>query len=231
MSKQLIYMFGIAGNPELSPVMQALANDGWEIITPDLPGFNGKPGFVAPSSYIDWLTVVWDALDATGALPCPVIGASLGGMLAAELAAFRPEAVTKLALLAPFGITDGDDPGFDVYAVPAAERMGHLFAKGVPDAFVERFSELGSEEGPVARYLSDVAAANLLWPFGERGLANRVHRISAPRLTMWGDLDELRPVGTSSRWGDVEVVVGAGHLLEWDTPDEVLARLRAFLAD
>lgn len=227
--KRLVYLFGIAGNPELSPAMRALADDGWEIIVPDLPGFNGKPGFVAPSSYIDWLTVVWDALDATGALPCPVIGASLGGMLAAELAALRPEVVTKLALLAPFGITDADDPGFDLYATPSAERMGHLFAKGTPDAFNDRFGELGTEEAPVARYLSDVAAASLLWPFGERGLASRLHRISAPRLTMWGDLDELRPVATSVRWGNVEVIPGAGHLLEWDTPDEVTARLRSFL--
>ena len=46
--KRLVYLFGIAGNPELSPAMRALADDGWEIFVPDLPGFNGKPGFVAP---------------------------------------------------------------------------------------------------------------------------------------------------------------------------------------
>jgi pimeloyl-ACP methyl ester carboxylesterase len=48
---------------------------------------------------------------------------------------------------------------------------------------------------------------------------------------MWGDLDELIPVSTSGRWGnDVQVVPGAGHLMEWDAPDAVTAALRTFLA-
>ena len=93
--KRLVYMFGIAGHPELSPVMRGLAADGWDIVVPDVPGFNGASGFEVPTDYLGWLTTFWDALDATGALPCPVVGASLGGMIATELAALRPEAVTK----------------------------------------------------------------------------------------------------------------------------------------
>jgi pimeloyl-ACP methyl ester carboxylesterase len=226
---RLVYLWGIAGNPELSPAMQALAADGWEIVTPHVPGFDGRSGFVAPDDYLDWLVVFWDALDATRALPCPVVGASLGGMIAAELAALRPEAVTKLALLAPFGTCDGDHPGLDLYALPAPERMAHLFANGVPDAFADRFAELGDEEAPVARYLSDIASASLLWPFGERGTSKRLHRIRVPHLLLHGELDELIPTTTAQRWGEVREIAGAGHLLEWDAPDEVAAALREFL--
>jgi pimeloyl-ACP methyl ester carboxylesterase len=229
-SKDLIYLFGIAGHPELSPVMQSLAADGWNIVVPSVPGFDGKSGFVAPDEYLDWITTFFDAIDATGVGPCPVIGASVGGMMAAEYAAFRPERVTKLALLDPFGICDGDNPGLDVYALPSAERMARLFAKGTPPRFDDRFGELGPEEAPVARYLSDIAAASMLWPFGERGLAKRLHRVTCPRLTLWGDLDELIPVGTASRWGEHTVVAGAGHLMEWDAPSEVTAHLRSFLS-
>ena len=153
-------------------------------------------------------------------------------MLGADLAALRPEAVTALALLAPFGIFDADHPGLDLYAVPTADRMSHLFAKGVPEPFADRFGELGPDEGPVARYLCDVAAASLLWPVGDRGLASRLHRIAGPTLVMWGDQDELLPVGASAAWaglGPVEVVAGAGHLLEWDVPEDVGRRVAAFL--
>jgi pimeloyl-ACP methyl ester carboxylesterase len=213
--------------------MDAVAAAGWNVVVPELPGFDGRSGFKPPDDHLGWLTVLWDALDATGALPCPVIGASVGGMLATDLAALRTEAVTSLALLAPFGICDADQPGLDVYALPSAERMGHLFAKGVPEPFVERFGELGPDEGPVARYLSDVAAASLLWPLGDRGQSRRLHRITCPTLILWGDQDELLPVGTSAAWSDglapVEVVAGAGHLLEWDAPDAVGARLVEFL--
>ena len=232
--QRLVYLCGIAGHPANSPAVDMLTAAGWDVVVPELPGFDGRSGFQAPDDHLGWLTVVWDALDATGALPCPVIGASVGGMLAADLAVFRPEAVPALVLLAPFGIFDDDNPGLDVYALPAAERMAHLFAKGVPEPFVDRFSHLGPEVGPVARYISDVAAASLLWPLGDRGQAGRLHRITCPTLVLWGDQDELLPVAGSARWSDaglpLQVVSGAGHLLEWDAPEEVASRLGAFLA-
>ena len=229
MTKRLVYLFGIAGHAEMSPAMCAVEADGWEIVVPSVPGFDGVAGFQPRDEYLDWITTFWDSLDATGADPCPVVGASIGGLFAAELAALRPEVVTGVALLAPFGIADAAHPGFNVYGTPAAERMGHLFAKGVPDAFANRFAHLGPEEAPVASYLSDVAAANILWPLGDRGIAKRLHRIRAPRLTLWGDLDEVNPVTNAAAWGGADVVAGAGHLLEWDAPDQVSAALLAFL--
>lgn len=234
MNQRVLYLCGIAGHPANSPALELLEAAGWEVVVPELPGFDGRSGFQAPDDHLGWLTVVWDALDATGALPCPVVGASVGGMLAADLAVFRPEAVTALVLLAPFGIFDDAHPGIDVFALPATERMAHLFAKGVPEPFVDRFAHLGPDDGPVATYISDVAAASLIWPLGDRGLARRLHRISGPTLILWGDQDELLPVAGSARWAEaglaVEVVSGAGHLLEWDAPEEVASRLGAFLA-
>jgi pimeloyl-ACP methyl ester carboxylesterase len=226
---RLVYLFGIAGHAELSPAMRAVEDAGWEVIVPSVPGFDGVAGFQPRDEYLDWLTTFWDSIDATGATPCPVVGASVGGMIAAELAALRPEIVTGIALMAPFGIADGDNPGFNIYGTPAAERMGHLFAKGVPDAFANRFAHLGAEEAPVASYLSDVAAANILWPLGDRGTAKRLHRITAPRLVLWGDLDEVNPVTNAAAWGGAQVVAGAGHLLEWDAPDPVSTALLDFL--
>jgi pimeloyl-ACP methyl ester carboxylesterase len=234
-ARHLVYLPGIAGHPARSRALDTVADAGWDIVVPQLPGFDGQSGFRAPDDHLGWLTVLWDALDATGALPCPIVGASVGGMLATDLAVFRPEAVTTLALIAPFGIFDDAHPGLDLYAVPTAERMSHLFAKGVPEPFVERFSELGPDDGPVARYLSDVAAASMIWPLGDRGQAKRLHRIACPALALWGDQDELLPVAVSAAWASrdipVTVVPGGGHLLEWDTPDEVASRLLAFLAD
>jgi pimeloyl-ACP methyl ester carboxylesterase len=219
-------------------VLDALRTEGWDVVVPVIPGLDGRSGFTVPDDHLGWLVVIWDALDATGALPCPVVGASLGGMLAADLAALRPEAVTALVLLAPFGIFDAAHPGLDVYALPAAERMGHLFAKSVPEPFAARFGDVrpgeGHEEGPVARYLCDVAAASLLWPLGDRGQADRLHRIGCPALVLWGELDELLPVPMADRWAGparpVETIPGAGHLLEWDEPDGVARRIVDFLA-
>jgi pimeloyl-ACP methyl ester carboxylesterase len=233
MNKRLVYLFGIAGHAELSPAMRAVEEAGWEIIVPSVPGFDGVAGFQPRDEYLDWLTTFWDAIDATGvtsgAEPCPVIGASVGGLIAAELAALRPEVVTGVALLAPFGIADAAHPGFNIYGTPGGERMAHLFAKDVPEAFAHRFAHLGAEEAPVASYLSDVAAANILWPLGDLGIAKRLHRITAPRLTLWGDLDEVNPVTNAAAWGGAHVIDGAGHLVEWDAPEQVAASVLGFL--
>ena len=216
-------------HPALSPALVQVADAGWDIVVPSSPASTAGRASRPPTT-----TSAGSPRRGTRSTPparCRArsIGASVGGMLAAELAALRPEAVTALALLAPVRHLRCRRPGHRPYAEPAVDRMPHLFAKGVPEPFVDRFGELGPDEGPVARYLSDVAAASLVWPLGDRGQASRLHRLRCPRLALWGDQDELLPVGTSAQWVaggvPVEIVAGAGHLLEWDAPGEVGARL------
>jgi pimeloyl-ACP methyl ester carboxylesterase len=229
----VIYLHGLAGGPALSPALRRLAEEGIEVVAPTLPGFDGRPGWEAPFDHLGWLTQVWDRVDASGALPCPVIGASIGGMFAAELAIFRPEAVPRLALLGPVGICDERDPGEDVYAMPGDSRLKALLSGPVPAELEGAYSELG-EESPVARYLSQVAGASLVWPLPDRNLDSRIHRISQPTLVLWGRDDRITPSHVSSRWArrsDPVIVDGAGHLLEWDAPEVVSGHLLAFLAE
>src|SRR3954447_2854531 len=233
MSNTILYLPGIAGNAGVSPALQQLVDEGRRVVIPDVPGFNGATGFTPPADYLDWLAVFWDAIDASGAAdqgPGDLIGAWVGGMIAAELAAFRPEVVARLALLSPFGIAGERNMGSDLYATRATERLAHLFAKGVPEQVANRFAHFGEEEAPVATYLADIAAASLVWPLGDRGVNKRLHRITCPKLVLWGGQDQLLPVGVAEAWGGATVIDGAGHLMEWDTPDEVAAALRDFLA-
>lgn len=229
MSRPVLYLPGMGGNVGVSPALAQLAVD---VVVPAVPGFDGASGFDAPTDYLGWLVATWDAIDATGVLadgPVPVVGASVGGMLAAELAALRPEVVSRLALLAPFGIADAEHVGFDYFSLRGPDRLPHLFAKGVPDAYRDRFLDRGEEEAPVATYIVDMACAALTWPLGDRGTAKRLHRIRCPRLVLLGGQDELLPPSLAGAWGGATVIAGAGHLLEWDCPDEVAAELRAFL--
>jgi pimeloyl-ACP methyl ester carboxylesterase len=141
----------------------------------------------------------------------------------------RPEVVRSLALLSPFGIADADDIGYDYYSKRGPDRLPHLFAKGVPERFAQRFAARGTEEAPVAEYIVDIAMGALTWPIGDRGTAKRLHRIRCPKLVLWGGQDELLPPGLIELWGGGTVIDGAGHLIEWDCPDEVAEHLRHFL--
>lgn len=231
MSSTILYLPGMGGNAGVTPALEQLA--GCHVVIPAVPGFAGESGFVAPADYLGWLVAAWDAIDATGALdagPVHVVGASVGGMLAAELAAMRPEVVASLALLAPFGIADAEHLGFDYYSLRGPDRLPHLFAKGVPERFAQRFAERGAEEAPVAEYIVDIAMGALTWPIGDRDTATRLHRVRCPKLVLWGGQDELLPPALADRWGGGTVIDGAGHLVEWDAPDEVADHLRRFLA-
>ena len=225
----VVYLPGMGGNAGVSPALAQLDID---VVIPEVPGFAGEPGFVAPTSYLDWLVAVCDAVDDCGAIsngPVPFVGASVGGMLAAEIAALRPELVERVALLAPFGIVDTANIGHDFFSLRGPDRLPHLFAKGVPAAFEHQFDDRGVEEAPVARYLVDIATGALTWPIGDRGTAKRLHRIRCPKLVLWGGQDELLPPSLGAAWGGATVIDGAGHLLEWDCPDETAAELRTFL--
>jgi pimeloyl-ACP methyl ester carboxylesterase len=231
MGRPLIYLPGLGGNVGVSPALAQL--EGFDVVIPDVPGFHGEAGFEAPTEYLDWLVAVWDAVDETGATadgPVPIVGASVGGMLAAELAALRPEIVERLALIAPYGIADEANLGFDPFAERGPDRLQHYFAKGIPDAFTNRFAERGPEEQAVAVYLVDVATAALVWPIGDRGTAKRLPRITCPLLVLMGGQDVLIPPSVGELWGGATTIGGAGHLAEWDCPDEVAAELRTFLA-
>jgi len=75
---------------------------GWERLYLDLPGFGGTPALGDDGglpALADWLDDA--AGELTGGRPFAVVGNSLGGLLARELAARHPEQVLGLALLAP----------------------------------------------------------------------------------------------------------------------------------
>lgn len=229
MTQRVVYLPGMGGNAGVSPALAQLDVD---VVIPAVPGFDGEAGYEPPADYLGWLVATWDALDASGAVdngPVPFVGASVGGMLAAELAILRPEVVSKLALLAPLGIADAPNIGFDYFSLRGPDRLPHLFAKGVPEAFERQFADRGEEEAPVARYLVDIATGALTWPIGDRGTGDRLHRITCPKLVVMGGQDELLPLSVGDLWGGATVIEGAGHLVEWDCPDETAAALRAFL--
>jgi pimeloyl-ACP methyl ester carboxylesterase len=172
------------------------------------------------------LTRVWDVLDDTTHFPCPVIGASVGGMFAAELAIFRPEAVTKLALLAPLGIFDAAHPGIDLYAMPGSQRLSSLFAGPVPAPFETAFAELATNRASLAIWRSGPAPASS----GRFRIAISTHGFTAfERLRSCCGAPTTRShrrlwPRAGPRDATAVIVNGAGHLLEWDAPELVAAR-------
>jgi pimeloyl-ACP methyl ester carboxylesterase len=193
----LLYLHPILGL-QWDPFLDALAQH-HTVYAPYLPGtVPGDPDAHKALEDVWDLTLCYDEiLDALGLAgrPVAVVGHSFGGMLAAELAATRPERVSKLVLLCPIGLwTDGrpfQNPhllSFEELAVAAfADPAGPVATAALtlpedPEAMGEALIAISWTMG---------VASKFWWPIPDRGLSKRIHRITAATLVIWGEQDGM----------------------------------------
>lgn len=209
------------------------------VIVPSLPGFpGGGSGFRNLDDLPDWISATLDLLEASGLEGADLLGHGVGGLLAAEVAAFSRASVRRLVLLAPLGLFDAGEPVADVFARRPSEVPGLYSA--APDDYAKTLAcpkGYDEVEWQVGQVRAMESAARLLWPLGERGLAKRLHRITAPTLLLWGSEDRIVPASYAKRVaagiaGQTEIrsIAGAGHRADLDAPDETAEAVLRFLA-
>ncbi|MET0544765.1 MAG: alpha/beta hydrolase [Caulobacterales bacterium] len=244
----VFFVHGEGGLAPDDPFLLMLAQN-HRVIAPILPGFaGGERG--APiedvRDMLDFTLFGLEALEASGLRDPIVMGHSMGGMVAAEMAAVAPQSVTRLTLISALGLWLDEHPIADLFAampfeLPAllfhdqaesAERMaragviGGGFDPGAndPNAFVEHMVRNARNLG---------AAGKLMFPIPDRGLKQRLYRIRARTSVIWGDNDRVTPsiygeaFASSIAAARLIVVPEAGHMAHWEQPEAVL-RAAAF---
>jgi pimeloyl-ACP methyl ester carboxylesterase len=209
------------------------------VIVPSLPGFpGGDRGHTVLDSHLDWVLAARDVIDKAGLAGADLVGSSVGGSLAAEVAAIWPEKVRRLALIAPFGLYDANDPAADPWAQRPDELAALLTAR--PEAYralKEMPADADVVEWPIEQIRAAEAAARMLWPLGDTRLERRLPLIKAATLVIWGEQDRLLPrsyanaiAGAVGARAEVRLIAGAGHLAEIDEPDAVAAAILDFVS-
>ena len=233
----LVYLAGLAGVPRWTPFLDRLAEHR-RVIAPSLPGFPGAAGHDKLDTLLDWITATLDLLDGAEFSGGDLIGASVGGALAAEVAAMAPALVRRLVLIAPFGLYDPTMPPLDLWGQkPGVSPTLLTTQPDIYKAFTASPDGADANEWPIILSRANEAAARLLWPLADTRLARRLHRIRCPTLVLWGADDKVLSPRYAERFAEgiagkttVTLISGAGHLADLDAAGACAEAVLAALA-
>jgi pimeloyl-ACP methyl ester carboxylesterase len=235
----LVYLHGAGGIAAWDGALPLLARE-YHVYAPLLPGFGQSMGLDHLEDQIDLFFHGFDVLEALGIERPYLVGESMGGWIAAEMAALRPREIGRLALAAPIGLWRDEAPVEDLFghmvhemvpllfhdpAGPAAQRMLALtqLYSDKDDRSEEQIEDL------IALARGFRTAAKFLFPIPENGLERRLARILAPTLVLWGMGDRFAPplyaglFGERIRGSRVRMIPQAGHLIGAERPEAFAA--------
>ncbi|HEU4701487.1 MAG TPA: alpha/beta fold hydrolase [Conexibacter sp.] len=222
------------------------------VIAVDLPGFGASPmpreGISIPG-YAGFLEGICDALSIDAAA---VVGNSMGGHIASELAIRSPQRVERLMLVSAAGISaelvqrNAVIAGGRVVAAlmtQSAARHERLARRPglrrIALSFVVRHADRLS--APLAHELMSGAGKPGFLPALEAVVTHRISerlpQIACPTFVLWGEDDHVIPVRDARRFSElipdvrVEVWPDTGHVAMLERPAAFNALLEAFLAE
>src|SRR5262245_57874314 len=191
-----VYLHSALGESHLWLPFYTAGAKQFRVLVPTHPGFGKSGGFEEIDSIEDMAFHYIELLDALGLDEVILGGVSLGGWIAAEVAARWPERVKKLWISGSPGMWVDEQPLPDFFrhvAFPAKMRQ-YMFAE--PEGYVARMIIVDEpdDERRMVGYQNMTVLARLVWerPYDPK-LAARLHRVKCPVLLLWGDKDALVP--------------------------------------
>lgn len=234
----VLLLHGGAGPFSVAGLAAQLSAAHYRVIVPVHPGFDGtaRP---AGLSTMAGLAAVYASLlrelDLTGVC---VIGNSIGGWVAAELALAESAApgspVGSVILVDAAGLLIDGAPVPDFFSL-SMDQVAELSYYD-PDAFridpaalpPERAAAMTANRGALHDYAGTAMA--------DPGLRDRLPAITLPVLVVWGAADRMIPAEHGKAYADgipgaqLRIISKAGHLPQLETPEELLAAVREFTA-
>src|SRR5258707_11273480 len=124
--RDLFYLHGAGGHMLGDPLIAALATK-YRVVAPLLPGYGQSSGEDGLRDMLDVTLHGLDVLEALNLSKPIVVGHSMGGMIAAEMAAIAHSEIGKLCLLAPAGLWLDDHPVTGMFSKLPYDLPGLLF--------------------------------------------------------------------------------------------------------
>ena len=233
--KPLVFLHGAGGALVTDPFLTALSAK-YHVYAPLLPGYGDSEECPELRDMLDFTLHHLDVIDALGLKDPILVGHSMGGMIAAEMASVANHQVSKLALICPAGLWDDSHPIPDLFSTMPFEMPKLLFHD------VESGTKMLTAGLDLAdpKFLQNYLVTNarqlgmagrILFPVPERGLSGRLYRIKAKTILIWGDSDKLIPPTYAQAFkksiagSELVSIPEAGHMVTLEKPDQVVSAI------
>jgi len=232
----LLLLHGGDGPQDHLPCFARLT-ERFDVIAPVHPGFAGSTIPEHFDGMDDLVYLYLDLMDALDLREVVLLGFSMGGWAAAEIAVRNTSRLSKLILIDAVGIKPGDRETrdiADIFGLPAPEVTKVMFhdpSKGANLAIMtdEQLAVMAGDRIAHAQYTWDPYMHN-------PKLRHRLHRIDVPTLLIWGESDRVVTVSYAEAYramipgARLVVIPQAGHLPQLEQPDLFVEHVLSFAA-
>ncbi|HKX46794.1 MAG TPA: alpha/beta hydrolase [Planctomycetota bacterium] len=237
--RPLVYLHGALGLLEQEPLLERLGEH-FYVLAPEWPGYGAESTEDALEDMLDFALHGWDVVTALRLETPPVlIGHSMGGMIAAEMACLAPQSVEQLVLISSAGLWLDAHPLPDPFAtlpVELAQLLFHDAGAGIKQLTGGLdFSDPKALEQFLVRNARRMGTAGkILFPIPNRRLSKRLYRLSTPTLLLWGREDRFVPSVYATRFAELipgarlEWIDGAGHMVPLEQPEAAAESILRF---
>lgn len=229
----LLFLHGANGPDVSAPFMNLLAKQ-FDVIAPDHPGFGS-------SDTPDWIETVGDMayfyldfLKAMQLREVHLVGNSLGGWIAAEIAVRSTDRLKTVTLASAVGIHVEGITRPDIFLMNPRQLAEIIFAD--PEFAKKRNANPPTEQEAATLMKNRFMTAKLSWQPRSHNpdLPKWLHRIDVPSLILWGDSDRLVPLAFGEEYhrlipaSRLEILERCGHLPQVERSAEFVDRVAQF---
>ena len=231
--RAVLLLHGGGGPQTVAGFAELLATHGpARVITPSHPGFGGTPRPDGLTSMAGLAALYRDLLDRLGLDDVTVIGNSIGGWIAAELALLGSARIGRLVLVDAVGIEVDGHPVTDIFPL----SMDELAQLSYHDPAAFRIDPAAMTEAQRAGMAANRTALRVYGgtPMADPTLRGRLAAIACPALVIWGEADRIVDPGYGRAYAAAipgarfELLPGTGHLPQLETPGQLLRAIWDF---